>query len=133
MLLKCYHYLHPMVESKVEFVDKIKDTKFDLDILEQTHRTSEPTTKLVNREMLIFMRYEMDSKEIKCHFQLWAKHEAIFPILDFLVGQILEIVRSQIEIEKKFFLVGILTKLRRYHLQFKNFRKINIYEQKMTK
>ncbi len=83
MLLKYYHYLHPMVESKVECVDQIKDTKFDLDIFEQTPRTSEPTTKLVNREMLIFMCYKVDSKEIKCHFQLWAKHETIFPIFDF--------------------------------------------------
>ncbi len=49
-------------------------------------------------------------------FQWWAKHEAIFSILDFLVGQILEIVESQIEIENNFSLVGILTKLRRYHL-----------------
>jgi hypothetical protein len=29
------------------------------------------------------MCYQADSKEIKCHFQWWAKHEAMFPILDF--------------------------------------------------
>jgi len=26
MLLKCYHYLHPMVESKIECVNQIRDT-----------------------------------------------------------------------------------------------------------
>jgi hypothetical protein len=92
MLLKCYHDLHPMIESKVGCVDQIRDTKFNLDIFEQTPRASEPTTKLINTEMLIFIHYQVDSKEIKCPFQWCAKHEAIFPILDFLVGQILEIV-----------------------------------------
>jgi hypothetical protein len=81
-----------MVESKVECVNQIRDTKFNLDIFEQTPKASEPTTKLVNREMLIFMCYQVDSKEIKCPFQWWAKHEPIFPILDFLAGEILEIV-----------------------------------------
>jgi len=89
---------------------------FDLGIFEQTLKASEPTTKLVNREMLIFIRYQVDSKEIKCLFQWWAKHEAIFPILDFLVGQIVQIVGSQIEIEKTFLLVGMLTNLIKYHL-----------------
>jgi len=103
MLLKCYHYLHPMVESKVQCVDQIRVIKLNLNIFVQTLRASEPTKKLVTREMLTFMRYQVDSKEIKCPFQWWAKHEAIFPILDFLTGQILEILGSQIEIENNFF------------------------------
>jgi len=57
-----------MLESKVGCVDQIRDTKFNLDIFEQTPKASEPTTKLVNREMLIFMHYQVDSKEIKCPF-----------------------------------------------------------------
>jgi hypothetical protein len=81
-----------MVESKVGCVNQIRNTKFNLDIFEQTLKASEPTTKLVNMETLIFMRYQLDSKEIKCPFQWWAKHEPIFPILHFLAGQILEIV-----------------------------------------
>jgi hypothetical protein len=35
-------------------------------------------------------------------FQLWGKHEAMFPIVGFLVCQILGIVGSQIEIEMFF-------------------------------
>ncbi len=83
MLLKCYHYLYLTIESKVGCIDQIKDSKFDFEIFEQTPRTSEPTTKLVNREILIFICCQVDSKEIKCHFQWWAKHETIFHILDF--------------------------------------------------
>jgi hypothetical protein len=55
-----------MVESKVGCVDQIRVIKLDLNIFEQIPRASEPTKKLVTREMLIFMRYQVDSKEIKC-------------------------------------------------------------------
>lgn len=82
--------------------------------------------------MLIFMHYQVDSKEIKCPFQWWAKHEAIFPILDLLVGEILKIVGSQIEIEKNLFTWDTY-KLEKASFTIKNFRKINICEQKMIK
>jgi hypothetical protein len=91
MLLKCYQYLHPKAKSKVGCAYKIRHTKFDLNIFEQTpstsetnHNTSEPTIELVIREMLIFRRYQVDSKHIKCLFQWWAKHETIFPNVGFL-------------------------------------------------
>jgi hypothetical protein len=32
MLLKCYHYLHPMTQSKVVHAHQIGDAKFDLNI-----------------------------------------------------------------------------------------------------
>jgi hypothetical protein len=32
MLLKCYHYLHPMAQSKVGCAYQIGDAKFDLNI-----------------------------------------------------------------------------------------------------
>jgi hypothetical protein len=60
----------------------------------------------------------MNPKEIKCLLLWWQKHESMFPTIGFLVHQILGIVESQIEIEKVFSLVGILTNLRRYCLQF---------------
>jgi hypothetical protein len=37
-----------------------------LDIFEMIANTSEPTTKLVNRELLIFKHYQVDVKDIKC-------------------------------------------------------------------
>jgi hypothetical protein len=39
----------------------------------------------------------VDPKDIKCFPQWWGKHEAMFPIVGFLIRQILGIVRSQIE------------------------------------
>jgi len=83
MLLKCYYHLHPLVESKGGVVDeKVEDDK-NLDIFEMTTNTNEPTTKLVNRELLIFRCYQVDDKDIKCPLQWWEKHENMFPIVGF--------------------------------------------------
>jgi hypothetical protein len=83
MLLKCYYHLHPLVESKGGVVDeKVEDDK-NLDIFEMTTNTNDPTTKLVNRELLIFRCYQVDDKDIKCPLQWWEKHENMFPIVGF--------------------------------------------------
>jgi hypothetical protein len=37
----------------------------------------------VTKEMLISKHYQVDFKEIKCFFQWWAKHETMFPTIDF--------------------------------------------------
>jgi hypothetical protein len=56
-----------------------------LDIFEQNASTSEPIEKLVKRELLIFRRYQLNVKDIKCPFQWWQKHEAMFPMVGFLI------------------------------------------------
>jgi hypothetical protein len=73
--------------------------------------------EFVTREQLIFKRYQVDPKDIKCPLQWWGKHEAMFPTIGFLACQILGIVGSQIEIERKFSLTCILTNLKRCCLQ----------------
>jgi hypothetical protein len=67
-----------------------------------TVSTSELVMELVNRELLIFKRFQMDPKEIKWPLQWWQKHESMFPIVGFLVQQILGIVESQIETKRIF-------------------------------
>jgi hypothetical protein len=62
-----------------------------------TTSTSEPTMELVNRELLIFKRYQMDVKDIKCPLQWWEKHENMFPTIGFCARQFLGIVGSQFE------------------------------------
>ncbi len=62
----------------------------------------------------------MDPKDIKCPLQWWGKHEAMFLTIGFLARQILSIVGSQIKTKRIFSLVGILTNLRRCHLQSEN-------------
>jgi hypothetical protein len=83
----------------------------------ETASTSELIEELVKRELMIFRRYQLGVKDIKCPFQWWHKHEAMFPIVGFLARHILGIVRSQIEIQRTFSLARIKTNLRRCHLQ----------------
>jgi hypothetical protein len=50
--------------------------------------TTDPTTKLVNKELLIFRRYQVDVKDIKCPLHWWEKHENMFPTIGFCARQI---------------------------------------------
>jgi hypothetical protein len=74
---------------------------------------NELAIELVIREMLIFKHCSMDSKEIKCLFQWWAKHEIRFLIVGFLTHQILRIVGSQIKILKKFMRILTIKKFKK--------------------
>jgi hypothetical protein len=64
MLLKCYYHLHPLFESKRGVVDERVEEDKSLDTFEMTTSTSEPTIELVNRELLIFKRYQVDVKKM---------------------------------------------------------------------
>jgi hypothetical protein len=57
MLLKCYYRCHPLVEFERSVVGQKVEEDMSLDIFEMTTSTSEPTIKLVNRELLIFEHY----------------------------------------------------------------------------
>ncbi len=57
----------------------------------------------MKRELLIFKRYQLDVKDIKCPLQWWHKHEVMFPTIGFLARQILCVVGFQIETERIFF------------------------------
>jgi hypothetical protein len=75
--------------------------------------TSEIAKKFVNQELLIFQKYQVDVKNIKCLLDWWKKHESMLPTIDFLAKQMLRIVSSQIEIERIFSLVDIFTNLKK--------------------
>ncbi len=51
MLLRCYHYLHPMEKFEVECANQTIDANFRLDIFQQTLNTHEPMAELVTKEM----------------------------------------------------------------------------------
>ncbi len=52
MLLKCYHHLHHVVDYDVEFTKHKSYENNNLDIFEMITNSSEPITKLINRELL---------------------------------------------------------------------------------
>jgi hypothetical protein len=85
MLVKCHEHLHLLVRSKRNSINQnIFDEDYNLDIFEQTVSTSEFAKQLVKKVLLIFRRYQLDVNEIKCPFQWWQKHEAMFPIIRIL-------------------------------------------------
>jgi hypothetical protein len=85
MLVKCHEHLHPLVRSKTNFADyNIFNHDYSLDIFEQIAstnelieelvkkeiaNTSEPIEELVKKELLIFLKYQLDVKDIKCPLQ----------------------------------------------------------------
>jgi hypothetical protein len=85
MLLKCYHHLHLVEDCDVKFIEHRSYEDSSLDIFEMIVSTSELVTKLVNRNLLISRRFQVDFKEIRSPLQWWQKHESMFLIVDFLV------------------------------------------------
>jgi hypothetical protein len=68
MLFKCYYHLHPCVESKRSVVDQRVEEDMSLDIFEMTTSTSDPRTKLVNRELLILsvIKWMFKTSNVHC-------------------------------------------------------------------
>jgi hypothetical protein len=58
MLVKCHEHLHPLIRSYTNCVNQ--------DIFEQTTNTSEPIEELVKKKLLVFKRYQLNVKDIKC-------------------------------------------------------------------
>ncbi len=78
MLLRCYHILHLMAEFG--FVVNIQtDEKNNLDGM------SELSKEVVNKELLMFRRFQVDVKDIKCLLEWWVKHVFLFSIVAFFV------------------------------------------------
>jgi hypothetical protein len=125
MLVKCHEHLHPLVRLDTNYVNQdIFEQDCNLNIFEQTTNTSEPVEELVKMELLVFRKYQLDVKDIKCPRQWRQKHEAMFPTIRFLTQIFLGVVGSQIEVERIFSLIGIFIDLRRCHLQTENLEKL---------
>ncbi len=95
-----------------------------MDIFEQIVNINELVEELVKRELLIFKKYQLDVKDIKCHFQWWQKHETMFSTIGFLACHVFGVAGSQIIIERISSLVGILINPRRCHLQIENLKNL---------
>ncbi len=71
MFLKCYNHLHPLENYDIESTKHRSYEDNNLDIFERIPNTSEPMVELVNKELLIFRRFQVDPKEIKSPLQWW--------------------------------------------------------------
>jgi hypothetical protein len=81
MLLKSYHHLHALPQTKSSFTTTFYEDN-NLDIFEMVVGTNESTKELVNWELMIFHRFHVDAKEIKCPLEYWwKKHQSMFPTI----------------------------------------------------
>jgi len=74
MLLQCHQHLHLVV--KFDITNQNIDANNNLNIFEITMSYNEPMREVVNKELLFFKNYHVDSKEIKSLFEWWEKHES---------------------------------------------------------
>jgi hypothetical protein len=82
MLLKSYHRLHPLFKVESSFVHKIYED-ISLNIFEMVVNTSELTKELIDRKLLIFQRYQVDAKNIKCLLTSEGNMKPCFKLLVF--------------------------------------------------
>jgi hypothetical protein len=72
MSVKYHEHLHPLVRLETNFANQnIFDQDCNLDIFEQITSISKLVKELVRRELLIFRRYQLNVKDIKCPLQWW--------------------------------------------------------------
>ncbi len=102
MLVKCYYHLHSLVDNRNTFAEEGFIENCSLNIFDMNASKSEPTKELINRELLIFRRYQVNVKEINYPLQWWQRHESMLFAMGFHSCQILGIVGSSIETNKTF-------------------------------
>jgi hypothetical protein len=56
----------------------------NFDICEMFTRINEPAKEVVNKESLMFRRFQVDVKDVKCPVERWTKHKSLFSIVAFL-------------------------------------------------
>ncbi len=86
------------ISMSLKFKDEINFATFD-NLLEEdgnvVYKFSCLASNIKNEvtqvlELLIFMHYQVDVKDIKCPFQWWEKHESMFPTIGFVLDKSLE-------------------------------------------
>jgi hypothetical protein len=78
MLLKCSHIFHPMAKFG-PVANMQTNEECNLNIFRIFIGTNKPTKEVVNKELQMFKRFQVDVKDIKCPLEWWEKHESMFP------------------------------------------------------
>jgi hypothetical protein len=85
MFIKFHHYLHMVTRFEIGCLNPNENCA--LNIFEQIVSTNELMKKLVGRELLVFKKYQVHIKNIKCPLQWWEKHKSIFSTIGFWPAQ----------------------------------------------
>jgi hypothetical protein len=62
--------------------------------------------ELVNQYLLIFPKYQMDGKKIKCPLEWWRKHEAMVPTIDYWLNKYWGLLVFKLKLKKYFILLA---------------------------
>jgi hypothetical protein len=91
----------------------------ELSVFGSLGSTEEITMGLIKVELSFLKRTTMPIDPFS-PFSWWAQHEQQFPNLIYLAWLVMGIVGSQIEIERNFIMVGVITGLRHFQLGIEN-------------
>ncbi len=119
MLFKCHHVLHHVLKFET-MANQLNDEDFCFDILEMTIETNELAKELVNMEMQMFWKYQVNAKDIKHIMEWWGNMSPCFQLLFSLLVKSLGLWDSRLTLRGFLFLVGILTNSRRLIFVSKN-------------
>jgi hypothetical protein len=87
--------LHPLIDNGSAYVKEKVIEDCNMDNFEMIAKTNEPIKELINRELLISKRYQVDEKEIKCPLQMVEKNEFVFLTFGFPTCQKISIAGSK--------------------------------------
>jgi hypothetical protein len=77
MLLKFYHHSYPLFEAKNSLIYIIDENMY-LNIFEMVANINELAKELVNQQLLIYCRHQVDAKDINFLLGWWRKHKTMF-------------------------------------------------------
>ncbi len=87
MFLKGHYHLHPLAEYEEHIVDQRVEKDNNFDIFKLIISISEPTMKLINRELLISSTIKCMSKTSNVHFNGGENMRICFPELVFVLNK----------------------------------------------
>lgn len=124
-LVTVFKQLNPgSVENAPALSPASKDSADENSLFGSTASNDEAIVGHLKAELSLFRRLHIDPKDCENPLAWWKDHEVQFPNVGFLARQILGIVGTQVETERIFSVVGLITAARRRHIGPDNLNKL---------
>lgn len=116
-LVTVFKQLNPSsVENAPALSPTSKDSFDENSLFGSTASNDEAIVGHLKAELSLFRRLHIDPKDCENPLAWWKDREVQFPNVGFLARQILGIVGTQVETERIFSVVGLITAVRRRHI-----------------
>lgn len=124
-LVTVFKQLNPSsVENAPALSPASKDSFDENSLFGSTASNDEAIVGHLKAELSLFRRLHIDPKDCENPLAWWKDREVQFPNVGFLARQILGIVGTQVETERIFSVVGLITDARRRHIGPENLNKL---------